>query len=137
LRQDVRQANFEQHLQQVGEEFNERLDLLEESGQVTSLARWLTENVLARLSQELDLQLTEDNAAQFATHLAMSLSRLHRGDPEVEMSSALADELQAYQREREIVRRVLMECRQLLDREIPEVEVDYVTVHVCALLEGE
>jgi transcriptional regulatory protein LevR len=130
-------ADLEHLTSDVAEEFRDRLDMLEESGQVTALARWMTESSLARITQEFGLRLTEENASQFATHVAMALSRLQRGEDEAPLSEALADEVRGHARERELVRRIMSECEPLLERSVPEVEIDYATVHLCALLEGD
>lgn len=134
---ETQPAEWEQKVKEVSAEFAERLDMLEESGQVSALARWMTENALARVSEELALSLTEDNAAQFTTHIAMAFSRLQRGEAEAEASDALAEEVAAHPREREIVRRIMAECEPLLERKVPTAEVDYMTVHLCALLEDQ
>lgn len=127
--------DLEEFARDVAEEFRERLDMLEESGQVTALARWMTETSLARIAQEFGVALTEDNAAQLATHLAMAFSRLQRGEAEPPLSEALQEEVHEYPREREVVRRLMSECEPLLERKVPDSEVDYMTVHLCALLD--
>jgi hypothetical protein len=126
---------FGQRLRETTDEFRDRLDLLEESSQVTPLARWLTESSLARIGQTFELRLTEENAAQFVTHLAIALTRLQRGDPPVELSAVVADELKSRAQEREMLRSIMTECEDVLDRRVPDVEIDYMTVHLCALLE--
>ena len=98
----------------IADEFRERLDMLEESEQVTNLARRLTEMSVAQLSDELQLTLTEDNAAPFVTHLAIALTRINRGDP---------------------VNRVMRDCSRLLQREISTSEISYMTVHLCVMVD--
>ena len=116
-------------------EFAERLDMLEESGQVTNLARRITELCLADLATDLDLTLNEDNAAQFVTHLAIALTRINRGDPEIAMSAVAAEEIADRRRELEAVTRVMGDASRLLQREVPGSEVTYMTVHLCALVD--
>jgi transcriptional regulatory protein LevR len=128
-------AAIDNQVKLVSEAFEERFDMLEESGQITSLTRWLTENSLARIADELQLRLTEDNAAQFVTHLAIALNRLQRGEA-VEPSATVSDEIADYGREREVMRRVMDECQEVLDRAVPDAEVDYMTVHLAALAPG-
>lgn len=136
-KQHLQSAEFDQRVRETSTEFKDRLDMLAESGQVTVLARWLTENSLVRIAQELALPITEENGAQFATHLAIALTRLQRGEPPVELSEVVTDELASHGREREVVRRVMMECQEVLGREVPAAEIDYMAIHVCALAEGE
>ncbi|MFJ5560762.1 PRD domain-containing protein [Streptomyces sp. NPDC093250] len=122
---------------QIAAEFAERLDMLEEAGQVTPLARRLTEFTVAELADELDVAFTEDNAAPFVTHLAVALTRLNRGEPGIEPSSVVDDEIRGRLRERDAVQRVMTECEKLLDRQIPDSEVAYMTVHLCAIADEE
>ncbi len=119
----------------IAAEFAERLDMLEESGQVTNLARRLTELCLAELATDLHLTLDEDNAAQFVTHLAIALTRINRGDPAVAMSAVVAEEIADRQRELDAVTRVMGDASRLLQREVPESEITYMTVHLCALVD--
>lgn len=119
----------------VAAEFAERLDLLEESGQVTNLARRLTELCLAELATDLGLTLTEDNAAQFVTHLAIALTRINRGDPEIASSVVAAEEIADRTREHDAVMRVMSDASRLLQREVPESEITFMTVHLCGLVD--
>lgn len=119
----------------LSDEFRERLDMLEESEQVTNLARRLTEMSMAQLSDELGLTLTEDNAAPFVTHLAIALTRINRGDPEIAVSTVAEEEIADRQREREAVNRVLRECSRLLQCEISLNEITYMTVHLCVMVD--
>lgn len=120
---------------QIADEFRERLDMLEESEQVTNLARRLTEMSMAQLSDELQLTLTEDNAAPFVTHLAIALTRINRGDPEIAVSAVAEEEIADRQRERDAVNRVMRDCSRLLQREISSNEISYMTVHLCVMVD--
>jgi transcriptional regulatory protein LevR len=120
---------------QLAAEFAERLDMLEESGQVTNLARRLTELSLADLAAELRLALTEDNAAQFVTHLAIALTRINRGDPEITVSPVAIEEIADRHREREAVTRVMRDCSRLLQRDVPDSEIAYMTVHLAGMVD--
>ena len=119
----------------VAEEFAERFDMLEESGQVTNLARRLTEMALAALATDLDLALTEDNAAQFVTHMAIALTRINRGDPEITVSAVAVEEIADRKREREAVATVMSDCSRLLQRDVPDSEIAYMTVHLCGMVD--
>lgn len=123
--------------EQINAEFAERLDMLEEAGQVTPLARRLTEFVLAEIGKELKIDLTEDNAAQFVTHLTVALTRLNRGELAAAPSAVVDEEIRNHSHERDVMRRLMAECEKFLDREIPESEAAYMTVHLCAIYHGE
>ena len=122
---------------QVVEEFADRLDMLEESEQVTTLARRLTELALSDLASTLHLRFTEADSAQFVTHLAIALTRINRGDAPVELSAVAEEEIADRVREREAVSRVMHDCARLLEREVPQPEISYMTVHLCAIVDGQ
>lgn len=118
-------------------EFADRLDMLEEAEQITPLARRLTELVLVELAEELGLVFTEENASMFVTHLAVALTRLNRREMAAPPSSLVDDEIRSRTRELAVMRRVMGECEKLLDREIPESEIAYMTMHLSAILDDE
>jgi hypothetical protein len=118
----------------IASEFRARFDLLEQSGQVTPAARSLTVATLDRLADETGISFTEANAAPFATHMIMAFTRLARGEFE-EPSAVVADELASRGAERELVERLMQDCSRELGHEVPAGEVDYMTVHLCAILD--
>lgn len=120
---------------QIVEEFSDRLDMLEESGQVSKLARRLTELALADLAVDLGLRFTEDDSAQFVTHLAIALTRINRGDPSVEISAVTEEEIADRVRERAAVSRVMRDCARVLERTVPEPEVSYMTLHLSGIVD--
>jgi transcriptional regulatory protein LevR len=121
----------------VEREFEERLDLLQESGQITPLARRLTEIGIAEVANELGLHFTEENAAQFVTHVAVALTRLNRGESEAVQSDVVDEEIVDRQRELAAMTKFARDCERLLGRSVPHVEIAYMTVHVCAIADGE
>ena len=115
--------------------FAERLDLLLESEQITPRARELTEQTVDRIEAAFGVGLDEDHGAQFVTHLAMALARLDRGDVEREVSSVVEQEISGRDRERSFMEEVLRDCGARIGRDVPEAEISYMTVHLCALTE--
>ena len=115
------------------EAFAERLDLLLESGQITPRARELTEDVVERIEREFSVTLDETHGAQFVTHLAMALGRLDGGDVETQVSGVVEEEIRGRDHERAFMQRTLAECGERLERDVPEAEISYMTVHLCAL----
>jgi transcriptional regulatory protein LevR len=128
---------FDEQLRELSAEFRERFDLLEETGQVTPLARWLTEHALAEIAQNLGVKLDDEKASQFVTHVGIALTRLQRGDGHVSASEVVTQAIADRTHERQVVRWVMDQCEQLLDRKVSDVEVDFMTVHLCALLEDD
>jgi transcriptional regulatory protein LevR len=123
--------------QSPSEIFRERLEILEESGTISPLARQLTELTLAEIIEELGVELTEENAAPFVTHLATALTRLGRGEAEAPLSAVAEEEIASRPQERALVQRLMKDCAKLLGRTVPDTEVAYMTVHLCAILDEE
>lgn len=119
----------------IAAEFADRLDMLEDSDQLSRSARELTVDVLASLSARLDVQMTEDNAAQFVTHLAVALTRLARGDDAAPYSAVAEDEVRERPRELDAVRAVMADVSRTIDRDVPDSEVNYLAAHVCAVVD--
>lgn len=117
--------------------FADRLSLLEESGQVTGVARRLTEDIIARIEREFDVQLDETNGAQMVTHVAMALSRVQRGDVETEVPAVVEEEIAGCDRERAFVDEIVKDWESKLGQEIPQAEVLYVVIHLCALAQRD
>lgn len=125
------------YLQEIKTEFQERFDMLEESDQITPLARHLTEFVLSEISVTLALTFNENNAASFVTHLSLALTRINRGESGVEHSEIVEEAIEEFAAERLIVQRLMNECGTMLGRNIPEPEVSYIAVHLCAIVSGD
>lgn len=121
----------------VRETFRERLDLLESSGVASTLARTLAETALLEITDEFALELTEENAAPFVTHLVVALTRLQRGEPEAQASDAVDAEIAGRVHERTVVGRIMHGFENELGRSVPDSEISYITVHLCALLEED
>jgi transcriptional regulatory protein LevR len=121
----------------VREAFRERLDLLEGSGTASTLARKLAETALLEVTEEFPLELTEENAAPFVTHLVIALTRLQRGESEAPASDAVEAEIASRDRERAVIGRIMHSFENELGRTVPESEISYITVHLCALLEED
>jgi hypothetical protein len=119
---------------EVGAVFEERLDLLEEAGQITPLARRLTEIMVAELANEFQLVLDEESGAPMVTHIAMALTRLNRGEVAAPLSESLEKELADRVSERAAVTRLMNETAEVLGREVPETEISYMTLHLSALV---
>lgn len=110
-----------------------RLDLLVSAGEITRRAQRLTEEVVGAVAEEFDLQLQEANGAQLVTHVALALTRVERGEPETTAIGAVDEEISAHERQLAFSRRVLGRCSQELGRPVPEAEISYLTLHLCAL----
>ncbi|WP_081737010.1 PRD domain-containing protein [Arthrobacter sp. MA-N2] len=121
----------------VRESFRERLDLLEDSGMASPVARKLAESALLEITRQFSLELTEENAAPFVTHLVIALTRLQRGEAEAAPSEAVESEITGRDREKTVIGGIMHSFEDELGRPVPESEISYITVHLCALLEED
>ena len=111
----------------------QRLAILLAAGEIDEPIREAVVAFGAAREGKFGLELGEENAAMFVTHLAMALARIRRGE-EVEGldEAALAElaEMPAY--------RELPALYQGLERRlrivIPETEQNYITLHACVLV---
>jgi hypothetical protein len=117
------------------ERFGARFDLLEGSGQISARARGLTVRFVEDVRETFGLELREDNAALFVTHVVMALSRLERGDAEAEVPAAAAGELAECEREVAFVTAFLDACSAEFGVRVPDAEVFYMSAHLCAMRE--
>lgn len=118
----------------VVEVFAERLDLLQEAGLITQLARRLTEFMVVELAAEFVLPLDDSSGAPMVTHIAMALTRLNRGEEPPALSTSLERELAGKVDERAAITRLMDEAADALGREVPETEISYMTLHLAALV---
>jgi transcriptional regulatory protein LevR len=117
----------------VGAHLGDRLDLLERTEEVTSLARELTDVAIQRIEGGFGVVLDEHNAGQLVTHLAVALSRLDRGEPLTTTLAVVDDELREHERQHRFARDLLGDLGARLGRPVPDAEVSYLTLHLCAL----
>jgi transcriptional regulatory protein LevR len=120
---------------QLASEFRDRLDMLEESNQLTRSARKAALLCLAEISKAVEITLTEDNAAPFVTHVAVALTRLERGEDPVAVSGVVEEEVADRTQERSIVASAMRRCGDLLGIELPDSEISFITVHLCAVVD--
>lgn len=113
-----------------------RLQLLEESGQISPAIAELTREVMRRIEAAYQLELTEANGAMFVTHLAVALERLRTGQAISEMPEAALAEVKGYTREWQFVTEITREAADRLKVQVPEGEVGFLTAHLAALVHG-
>lgn len=114
--------------------FTQRLDLLEDSDQVSAVARRLTLEFVDATEATFGVPLDEQNGAMLVTHLAMALTRSERGLPlGDEPPAALADEVRTHERELRFARERLDACAATIGSTLPEAEYLFVAAHVCTV----
>lgn len=117
--------------------FRERFDLLEAGGQLDPDVRPLVERFLGDLATSFGIAVDETTAPQFATHLATAFTRICGGDQDLEPSAVVAAEIKDRAAEVEFVTEAVRRSEIGLGRSVPQPEIDYMTVHVCALIDSQ
>ncbi len=113
-----------------------RLNLLVGAKEIDASIREALIAFVKTIEARYSLQITEDNGAMLVTHLAMALGRICRD----EQLEPVDDDIFAEVREMPIYKE-LPALYQPLEKELqitlPQVERDYLALHLGALLEAE
>lgn len=120
-----------------GSPFAERFDVLEGAGQLDPHVRPLVETFLDDIGHEFSVQVDESTASQFATHVAVAFTRIFRRENDLAPSDVVAEEITTRGREHDFVTAAIRAREDGLQRVVPQAEIDYMTVHVCALVDGQ
>jgi len=92
----------------------------------------LVQDIIAFLRVQYNLDLTEDNAASFITHICAALERISRGEKIEEMDPDVYETAKS-----ELVfDKALQLVLELQKRHpvLPDSELKFITMHICALL---
>ncbi|MBW4844202.1 MAG: PRD domain-containing protein [Lachnospiraceae bacterium] len=111
---------------------NQRLDILEENHVICKEVADYSRKVVERILEERP-NTEEDKAAMFITHLAMAGQRVLDGVVEPPLDNLLLNGIKKdsiYQRAEALKDELLNDT----DIQFPEVERDFLTIHLCNLL---
>ena len=118
--------------------FTPRLDLLEDSGQVSPVARQQTLDFVDAIEATFAVPLDEENGAMLVTHLAMALTRSERRAPlDEEPPAVIVGEAHANPIELAFVRERLDTYGAVLGEALPESEYVFMTAHLCTVTQPE
>ncbi len=114
--------------------FTSRLDVLEDSGQVSAVARQQTLDFVDAVEAAFAIEVDEENAAMLVTHLAMALTRTERRAPLLEEPpDVIVSEVRAHPAELTFVRERLDAYGAVLGEALPESELVFMTAHLCTV----
>ncbi|MFO7273646.1 MAG: PRD domain-containing protein [Bacillota bacterium] len=112
-----------------------RLQLLQESGQISPEVAELTRWILKRVEERYGIAVTEENGAMFTTHLAVALQRLRSGEAIDQMLAEGLAEVKAYPEEWAFVNEVVAgEAGRRLGVTVPEAEIGFLAAHLITLV---
>lgn len=113
--------------------FAERFSLLLESDQLQLPVLNVVLKLIEEVEKDLALELTEDNAEMFVTHLAMALQRIADGKPVKEAPPALLNEARGLTEYWQQAGNLTQLAGDALGQEIEENERGYLTLHLAKL----
>jgi transcriptional regulatory protein LevR len=114
----------------------ERINVMKDCDLIDDLGYQDLLTVKRILSQDFQFDLTEENGGVMITHLGAAIKRLKTGetveplDPEVLIQ---AKEEPAYQ----TAVKILTQLKKVMVHVLPQVEEDFMLVHICNTLETE
>lgn len=111
-----------------------RLNLLSDAGEIDEKIKYAIINFLENFKKAYSIEITEENGSMLVTHLAMALARIKRGEEIDTVDEEIFKEVKETNIYKEIPR-FYAEIENELNIQIPEVEKDYIALHVCTLIE--
>jgi transcriptional antiterminator len=111
--------------------FEERFDLLVESGQANAQSIVATRSALEMVEQHYGIQLTEELGASLATHLAITMKRLLDGETLVPVPDVVWQELNDYPEELRNATSIVARLEKELNLSISQDELGFIAVHLC------
>jgi transcriptional regulatory protein LevR len=121
------------HEEAIGGPFEERFRLLLESGQATEDTIAATKAALRLVEKHYAIQLNEELGAVLATHIASTTKRLLDGQTLFQLPDVAWQEIQAYPEELALAVDLVVSMEHSLGTSIPQDEVGFVAVHLCAI----
>jgi transcriptional regulatory protein LevR len=113
--------------------FQERFDLLLESGQTSEQAITATKKVIEMVEGHFGIQMTEELGASFVNHLAVTLKRLLDGDTLTKLPDDVWEELCHYPEECALAESIVAELETSLEISLARDELGFIAVHLCKI----
>lgn len=110
-----------------------RLILLEKAGEIDSSISDVVIDFSNQIERDYSVKITEDNGSMLITHLAMALSRIKKGEEIENIDEEVFREVKASKIYTELSGYYKM-IEEKLGINIPNVEKDYIALHICTLL---
>ena len=113
--------------------FQERFDLLVESGQTNEQAVAATKMVIAMIEDHYAIQMTEELGAALVNHLSITLKRLLDGETLVAVPDVVWQELRDYPEEITLAGSIVAELDKNLKISLARDELGFIAVHLCKI----
>jgi transcriptional regulatory protein LevR len=113
--------------------FEERFELLIQSGQASeasvAAARW----VLGVVESSYDISISEELGASLANHVAISIKRLLSHETLIEAPDVLWKELEEYPQEYRLAVFIVGELEKIVQNPMPRDEAGFIAIHLCKI----
>ncbi len=111
----------------------ERLNILEESEQISGEIKTAVMDFAQDFEKEYSLVLTEENASMLITHLAMALARIKNGEKINEIDELALNEVKQNKLFDELPK-FYKSLEEKLNIKIPDSEKGFIVVHACTVI---
>jgi transcriptional regulatory protein LevR len=113
--------------------FQERFELLVESGQASRQSVEATSLAMAIVERHFGVEVTEELGASLASHLAITVKRLMDGKTLSTVPDSVWEELAHYPEECGLAGLVVAELERTLGQSLGRDEVGFIAVHLCKM----
>jgi len=117
----------------MAEDLSRRLDILVEGGVLGEENFKRVSHIIRHFKERYGIELTDDNAGAFITHLCSALERIARGEPVGELDKEIYEDVVIHPMfsQADIISKELRDMYPM----IPESELMYLNMHLSLLLE--
>jgi len=122
-----------QALDDTGKLFQERFDLLMESGQANEKSVAAAKLVIGMVEKYYGIQLTEDLGASLVNHLAVTLQKLIEGETLTKAPEEIWQELQDYPEEYDLAGSIVDQLENKLNISLARDELGFIAIHLCKI----
>ena len=113
-------------------ELHIRLNIFKESGMLSEKNHNKVLQVIKYFDEVKNIKLVEENSSMLITHLCSSLERIDKNEMVNDVDIKILEALKLEENYKEAVN-VVKDLKEFLG-EIPEEEVNFLVMHICALL---
>jgi transcriptional regulatory protein LevR len=113
--------------------FQERFDLLIESGQANEQSVAGTRLVIELVEKHYGIQLTEELGASLVNHLAITLKQILDGKKLTEVPDVVWQELQSYPQEIALAETIVTQLESRLKILLARDELGFIAIHLCKI----
>ncbi len=113
--------------------FQERFDLLMQSGQASEKSVAATKLVINIVEKYYGIQLTEELGASITNHLAVTIKKLLDGKNLIKAPDEIWQELRDYPEEYALAESIVTQLERNLEIRLARDELGFIAIHLCKI----